>query len=316
MNFEQDVRDEVLKWLPFDRTDLELTAELEAKPTREMLVWFFNWLSRIPHPHPRQVFRSQEYTFRRLSTREQVYLARLEDLIESGEYLAPHLSRGIISGYDGDRNPAQKKNLLRKKSLDLLLNDWGVHHLHLPDVLDSDGFVRRDRSVDEDLLLFVMFRDRQAFLLDVLPHGVWSDDRLVEIAVKNWPDARLFVELHAFGLSESCSAADKKKLRAVGVTSAIQIGDKVYMPPKGGISTAGTGAAAAIKANSLRSELLKVEKGLTDDPAYLRPQIERLGHSFPKNPNYRVLFIRTDFEWMFVVKESVTGAVFKINTLG
>jgi hypothetical protein len=116
-----------------------------------------------------------------------------------------------------------------------------VHHLHLPDILDSDGFVRRDPALDADLLLFAIFRNDRAYLLDVLSHGDWTNESLVEIAVRNWPGDRLFVSLQgAVGISQTLQQGDRQKLRSAGVNSLIQIDGEVYISASGGLTAAGT----------------------------------------------------------------------------
>ncbi len=311
MDFETDIREEVLKWLPFDRMNSKLVTELTDMRVSDLLIWFFNWLNRMPHPHPRSTHLSKECVFRKLPAREQVFLEVLRERIETGDYLASSLSRAIGVGYDGRAGVGPKKNLARHRSLDLLLNDWGIHHLHLSNVVEPDGFVQRG-----GLLLFAIFRDRAAFLLDVLPHGVWTEDRLVEIAVRNWPNERLFAQLNVLGLSERYGADDKKKLRAVGINSPIVVDNKVYVPVLGGMSTAGTTSTAAIKAASLCRELSQLEENLQKNSAYLRPQIESLGHVYPHRPEFKVTFVRTDHSWMFGVREMVTGSILRVNILG
>jgi hypothetical protein len=37
MGFQTDLRDEVMKWLPYDRADADLAAELAAMNTRELV---------------------------------------------------------------------------------------------------------------------------------------------------------------------------------------------------------------------------------------------------------------------------------------
>ena len=64
---------------------------------------------------------------------------------------------------------------------DALLNDWGIHHVHLGTTIDSDGFVTRTEPV-----LFARFDSANAYLIDVLPHGSWSLQRLVKDLYDNW----------------------------------------------------------------------------------------------------------------------------------
>jgi hypothetical protein len=244
IDFEGDIRQEILKWLPFDKSDQDLAADIAAMPTTDLLIRFYNWLGRLIHPHPREVFLSTDCRHRQLPAREQALLEKLRDKIELGGDLSAHLSKRVVHGLAKSDPKTAGRNLHRRQDLDLLVNDWGIHHLHLSDVLKQDGFVERD-----DLLLFAIFRSGQAFLLDVLSHGAWTNDSLVAAAVRNWPVERLFVPLSgALGLSQTILADDRKHLRGAGVSTFIKIDGIVYAPKDGGLSTAGTPTGAAMKA--------------------------------------------------------------------
>ena len=251
VNLAHDLRDEILKYLPHDRTDRHLADELTVMPTKVLLIWFFNWLNRLVHPHPRHVFKSREYIFRRLGAREQVLLDRLADKIEAGMDVNPHLSRGTKQGFVGEPSVPKRKNLGRRRDLDLLLNDWGVHHLHLSDTLDDDGFVRRDPTCDPDLLLFAIFRDDAAYLLDVGLHGAWTDRSLVEISLRNWPNENLFLPLNGvLAARQDYDRSERRALRSNGMISPISVEGKEYVGP-GFMSSAGTTMVAARRASQL-----------------------------------------------------------------
>ncbi len=313
MDFNNDLRDEIMKHLPYDKTDAALSAEIAALPTTDLVCRFFNWLSRFIHPHPRVVLKSQAYVFRRVPPKEQVYLEHLGEKIEAGKDIAPHLSRGVIHGFVNGTPVTAKKNLGRRRDLDLLLNDWGIHHLHLPDALDSDGFVRRDPVLDRDLLLFAMFQDHRAYFLDVLPHGEWTNESLVEIAVRNWPSARLFIRLNVVAISETTTAAERQRLRAAGVNVPMQIDGGVYMAGMGGLTTAGTGTHTMMRAQRLLRSLFEIARKMGDDPNHLRPLVERQGYAYPQNPDFHVIFGSAPASWEFVIKEEVTGAMIWIR---
>ena len=85
---------------------------------------------------------------------------------------------------------------LSKKTLnatfnDGLLNDYGIHHLHLSDELDKGGyFVNGSR-----MLLFALVKESDAFFIDVVPHPNdkitedvgWVRQDLLTIIDANWP---------------------------------------------------------------------------------------------------------------------------------
>src|SRR5262249_29342078 len=126
----------------------------------------------------------------------------LVERIENGGDLNPHLSTRVEKVYTA--TAARRSNRLAPRlDLDLLLSDCGIYHLHISTVDLGEGFVERDER-----LLFVAFRRADAYLIDLLKHGAWTDQSLVDIAVQNWPDAKLFAAHQSLTLQQSVSEED------------------------------------------------------------------------------------------------------------
>jgi hypothetical protein len=145
--------------------------------------------------------------------------------VEAGEDLRPHLSRGLV----------------KRDFNDLLLNDWGIHHLHLGTVLEGDGFVKRTGPV-----LFARFLADDAYFIAVPKHGpgksdAWSDVQVMECFAAAWPEQMSRYELRGVAPSRSGGNPTSKeiaRLRAAGVNTLITVGGTVLGPMGGGISTA------------------------------------------------------------------------------
>jgi hypothetical protein len=314
MDLELDIRNEIMKWLPHDRNNQRLVAELDSLAFDELVIRFFNWLNRLIHPHPRQVFRSQDYIFRYLPPREQVYLEKLIEKIEIGDYLASHLSRGISNGFVEGSSKKVKKNLRQRVDLDLLLNDWGIHHIHLPNIFESDGFARRNPNFDSDLLLFAIFRNDAAYLIDVLPHGSSSDDRLVQITLQNWRDADLFIKAPGILPSnQKISRTDRSRIRSAGVNQPIEFEGSVFLPSTGGLTSAGTTQVAAFRTMRLLQSLNSVKNELEANPDHFKPQIEDCRKTYPQSPKFVIEFCMTARRWEFLIKERVTGCFIQLE---
>ena len=140
----------MLDTLPYPPQD---RPTLEAMHYSDLLILFINWRSRYVTPRPRTVHRSIVLEANPLSS-DPIYtpgLARITHLIETGGDLKPHLSRGVQYGYRGTGPP-------KESHLDMMLNDWGIHHLHLNTELDTDGFVKRPKTEPQwNRLLFAAF---------------------------------------------------------------------------------------------------------------------------------------------------------------
>jgi hypothetical protein len=76
----------------------------------------------------------------------------------------------------------QSRNLKNLNYDDDMLSHWGIQHLHLGEVIESDGFINRTGK-----LLFVYFTNESANIIGFFGHGAWCDLDLIEIMHANWP---------------------------------------------------------------------------------------------------------------------------------
>jgi hypothetical protein len=228
------IPDSVLPNLPYDRSDPAVGAALANKHPAEILCIYLNWRNRLISAQPRSVARSIAFNQNPVAAERTEAISHVVADIEQGNDLTKYLSRRVTMGFALPSKPGVTKNLARLQHLDLLLNEWGIHHLHISTRIEPDGFVERD-----DPLLFAMFEPETAYFLDIGTHSSFVDQRLAEIAVENWPNAQLFLEIKDIRLRNgvSYSRDDRKQMRSGGLFSFITIGDKVFSP-RGGISTA------------------------------------------------------------------------------
>src|SRR5258708_299506 len=161
------------------------------------LVFFSNATRRGIEPRPRPVFKSRDLERRILNADHHQAIDQILAASLAGKNLNPYLSRKLLDATYSDP----------------LLNDWGIHHLHLGLSVESDGFVERD-----DSLLFAVVRDDGLYLLDTLAHGAWTDNSLVEIIHTNWPE--LIASYKAPGAKiEPIPEARRKLYRDHGLTT-------------------------------------------------------------------------------------------------
>lgn len=299
--FERDIRAQVLAFLPCVPQE---RAALEKERASDLLIIYFNWLDRLIDAVPRTVHISDALQTNTLihngqyATAYDAILAK----IERGEPLTPHLSRGIRFGYEEGRQ--KPKDLKRRRDLDLLLADWGIHHLHLSTALSEDGFVVRTGP----LLLGVFHRD-DAYLIDIIEHGDWSNQALMETVVRNWPSAGILYEMKGvLGLDRTVNATDRKRLREAGINVPLEIGGKVYVSPCG-LSTAGTSTNAAMRASHVRRDVEAFCKQIKAEPFWLTGLLLRAGVVPPDQPDLRFLFLGDGYG----VMERRTGAVLRLR---
>ena len=296
MNLKDDVRRVILANLPHDTADAKVAAKLAGMDLGELVVVYHNWLSRLVPSKPRQVLRSKELVTNPLRQTFDAALAEVTNAIEKGLDLTPRLSKAVATyGY-----VACSSSVTRDK--DLMLNDWGVHHLHLgtgPDARDA-RFIQRT-----DELLFVMFHGDSAYLLDIVPHKHWTRQDIVRIAVTNWPEAELFLEMKGVrGATVTYTEDEHATLRKAGIATMVEVDGKLFVA-RGMLATAGTSIKSTRAADHLLDAIEAFETMCRDEPEKVEAQFAQHGLLWPKEPAFEFVFLPTGFG----VVERSTGVV-------
>lgn len=187
-------------WITYLRNELSISDyDITQFPTDEEVSHaYLNLLKLRIRPVPRIILKSKSFTcpIGLLSG-----LANVERKIVAGEDLSPHLSTRI-------KNPSKN---------DSLLNDWGIHHIHLGTVVEDDGFVSRTGP-----LLFARFDNVAAYFINVLPHGSWALQSLVMTLHDNWPDSIKHFQLKdVVSMEHSLADRDITQLRKANVTTPV-----------------------------------------------------------------------------------------------
>ena len=298
--FENDIRDNILRFLPHDADD---RVELEAADTSALLVVWFNWTSRLVTQRPRRVHWSHELEQHAsphfASPHVGDGVAHVAAHIEAGDDLSPHLSKAALQyGYQGGA-------VRRRQDLDLMINDWRIHHLHLGIGLDAGGYF----AARTDELLFAHFRHNDAFLIDVGTHGDWAARRLLEVVVHNWPDVGL-VQPMAEGLSLVHEPTDEEylRLRRAGVAVVGLTIDGRVWSPTGFMSTARTSLRAVDYAYAtLRVAQQLEEKVRRSDAGFLEGWPE--GISIPDTRDWHFDYSVNGY-WLLHERNSNVGVPF------
>lgn len=257
-DFHADMRAQILANLPYKASERQA---VEALSLDQLLIAFLNWCGRFVSAAQRRVHVSSVLG-RRRPLASGLHEAALVDIIagiEQGRDLSPYLSRGVKHGIVIPK-PGPKK-LGRRRDLDLMLNDWGVHHLHLSSSKEADGFVSRTKAV-----LFAVFHKADAYLLDVVDHGagernVWTRQHILEIMAREWPEEQLLLELKGVFPGTNDNESERHALRRAGVATQVGIDGKVYIS-RTGLSTAGTSSQASLEAGRILNHVRSMEKDL------------------------------------------------------
>lgn len=249
-DFEKDIRDFILTDLPLSTTE---KRTLEQQDTHTMILVHDNWSQRvIKHQSPKKVFFSQELTLNPEYINMKAIIDLIKEKFERGEDIKPHLSRLIKNVFSDQNKPLSKDK-------DLLVNDWGIYHLHLTDIIESDGFVERT-----DPLLFLKIVNNNVYFIDILEHGNWAAFHLVEVLQNNWPQVLEPFEFKDIkGLSRYVNEKEYKQLRNAGVNTIIKIGEKYYSVGLG-TSTVGYDIQSSMRVNKFLKLLKNLRKFIED----------------------------------------------------
>lgn len=232
---------------------------------------YFNLLKRRILPRPRQIMISKEFS---CPPEHQKGLEKLKEKIKRGEDLSPHLSKKIV---ELDKN-------------DLLLNDWGIYHLHLGTDMEAKGFVKRTGPA-----LFARFTEEVVFLINVMKHGKgapsnpWTNQQLIDTLHKNWPESIRDFRVNGVWLPKNHSDDDIEYFRQRGIQTFIQIEDVVYSPMGGGYSISGMSTDAQNSSNIHTRTIKDLEQYIRDNYIQLIGVLEQKGITFSSKLKFRLV---------------------------
>ncbi len=278
MNLTDSVRQWVLASLPYDRGDAKLVAYLNGLNAHAALVVYYNWATRLVPPQPRTLHKSHAFEQNRLTSQRASDLALIIADIEQGRNLKKYLSRDI------DR-AAVKVARDKRRDLDMLLNDWGIHHLHISSVVEANGFVKRD-----DHLLLVSFKPDAAYLIDVMAHRDMTDHKwvrhhLLEVLASEWPHEGVIYEMQTPAAPNQLTETQRANLRGNHYNTAFSFGGRTFVP-RGLMMANGTTIEAWLYARALLNRVGEVEKALTENPRGCAAVFERYNSTLPDEPEF------------------------------
>jgi hypothetical protein len=243
-------RQMILNRIPMSKQEPADQQAILAMPFRDLLSTFYNWQNRRVSIRPRAVHISQAL---RAKNRNEVVV--LADKIKKGEDLNPHLSERVETVFLAT---PKDPGLRYREDLDLLLNEWAIHHLHISTILQTNGFVERGRE-----LLFAAFRHDDAYLIDLLDHKAFEDENLVQIATTNWPNAKLFSVTPGMKLLFPDTKPGRKQLRNAGVNTPVQLSTGIASASA--ISRCGQSALVELKINHFLGQVIKDQERCSVD---------------------------------------------------
>lgn len=267
-----------------------------ASPLDHAAMTYFNLDRRRIRPTPRTVRMSRELAVKTLPAPIDAAVTEITRRAEHGEPLVPFLSKQIADAHFADG----------------LLNDWGIHHLHVGSATPgADGYVKQQGE-----LLYAWVLEAEFLMLDVRDHHSFADDALVAIMVANWPEKMARFRMASIRPSPNPPTPGERKKARQRVTMFTQGPDgAMYMPPGGGCATSGISIVAVDRADRLCNRVDELEQWTrTAGEAQLRAWVD----SLPRQDRVaRVrLLVGEDGRAWFVHAESREIAATGVDLLG
>ena len=244
MNFINDLRKIAKQSLDYYGVDSS-----RAKTDEDFIRMWMNVCLKLIPQQKYQVFRSNTLTSRRLTQEISHGIDFVQEKLEQGDDVTPHMSKGLFNG----------------NFTDYLLSDWGIYHLHLGLSMEGD-FIKRTKEV-----LFFTVHENRAYFIDVRDHGkngekhVFAQLDLLQTLADEFPEVIQRFEFRGFtNISIITDPKEIIKYRNAGIEIYHKINDKIYTPPGGGITTACTSTQAEIETNHLLHFANNLEKDINE----------------------------------------------------
>lgn len=248
MNFVDDINKLAGKRL----RDLGIESDLDGKDNLvEFLQYHTLWIPKIP----REVHISKQLNESQKFKQYEKAIAFIREKIEKGEDIMPFAS--------ARKKPSKKGG---NPYNDDLLNDWGIHHLHLGTEYDKNGKIKRS-----DDLLFCIINSKSVYFIDIQRHSNddkdkynWTNTELLEIVYDNWSELLEPYDIGKFGVIKPFrvhNSSDIYALRKSNLNTVVTLSNgKSFMSIGGGFATDGTSMNVVLCKNAIIKELKRIEK--------------------------------------------------------
>jgi hypothetical protein len=249
-------------WVTDLRQQLD-SAGFSVPPTMtpdEVCVAYGNLQLREVPARPRTVYEADTLS---IPTEHDAAFRALRQEIEVGTPLTPYLSRKLV-----------KRKL---EYNDLMLNAWGIQHLHF----EKNGTKE---------LLFAWLTDDDAYLIAVLDHDSWAKQSVLESVLRNWPQLLEPYRLKGFGAAENhLTDEEVANVRAKRGNTCITLSNGgLYASTGGGILASGTNFEVRRQVDICAAALRSAQQWLAENLDVLRQSASEHCRELPDVPRFRL----------------------------
>ena len=187
------------------------------------------------------------------------------------------LEKAILTG--ADLKPYRSRQTQKTEFQDGLLDHWNIHHFHLGNNIEEDGFVERTND-----LLFCLIEDTCAYFIKITSHdsSPWVKKELITIIHQNWPAALDSSRVRGISsLGAELQDDDLEKLRKARLVTILDMEDGTfYIEPGIGRTMGGLHARDLMMAGKIRRITNWVEKEISKNWPEISDNARKLGYHF------------------------------------
>jgi len=250
-------------------------------------------------------FNKAEYTSKQLDELFHLYCNKINKQISKSKYKV-FMSKELNKDTKGLNNiivkikkDFEKNNInllnkrLSKASIkedknDLLLNNWGIYHLHLGSI-SKNKFSKRT-----NLLLFIKIINNKVYFLDIKEHGNFSSIDFIKIMHNNWEEEiKLFRVKDFTNIEPKLNEKEVYKFWKLGINAILTFNDTndievAYYPIGGGVNINKTSTLDTYKWIGFIKSLADIDINL-NSKCYVRFNSQD-GTLYIENSNNEILY--------------------------
>lgn len=243
INLKEDINNIAGRWLK----ENGITCNLKNS---DNILEFLRWLIIYIRPIKRKVYISKELMQSSKFIQYQNEISLIKDIFENGEDIMPFTSSR--KSFKKGHNPYN----------DALLNDWGIHHLHLSLKKDKSGLAKRTKD-----LLFCFIDTENAYFIDIQSHSdSWANKKLLKIIDNNWGELLECYRIKDATPTSNYNSDEILQLRKININTIVTLDNgKSFISIGGGASMDGTPVKAVLWRNNIIKQLIWIEKFLKNN---------------------------------------------------
>jgi hypothetical protein len=237
---------------------------------------FWNAKKRRIPAAPRRVHLAREFRMPGEDS-DRAGAELLLQMFRDGEDVNPHLSWHATNP---KRFPREGERHKPDPFHDGLLNHWDIQHFHWDEGTDST-------RVRSSMMLFATVKPNDVYVIDVLDHGLWARQDLLDRVHRNWPFLLKRFEQPEEGKQSRVQRLTDQQvatLRRRGYNAAFTALDGTqYFPPGGGQVPARIGLDVVMRASRAAGVVSHWNAAMKKSHEVIADLFERHGAPVPEN---------------------------------